>query len=83
MAITTDCAEGRHEVCRGAGPNHHCPQTAHLGDQKCACRCHEAARSPQDEDHEELIRNLLVAWINRWEPGENQDLIDLAEEVLK
>jgi hypothetical protein len=43
----------------------------------------KAARSPQDEDHEELIRNLLVAWLNGWEPGENQDLIDLAEKVLK
>jgi hypothetical protein len=41
------------------------------------------ARSPQGEDHEELIRNLLVAWLNGWEPGENQDLINLAEKVLK
>jgi hypothetical protein len=32
--------------------NHHCPQTARMGDQKCACRCHGAARSPQGEDHE-------------------------------
>jgi hypothetical protein len=41
MVVTCDCAEGRHEVCRGAGPNHYCPQTAHLGDQKCACGCHK------------------------------------------
>lgn len=40
MAITCDCAEGRHEVCRGAGPNYYCPQTAHMGDQPCACGCH-------------------------------------------
>jgi hypothetical protein len=45
---------------------------------------HEAclARSPQDEDDEELIRNLLAAWLNGWEPGENQDLIDLAERAI-
>ncbi len=43
MAATTDCAEGRHEVCRGAGPNHYFPQTAEdYGDQPCACRCHAA-----------------------------------------
>jgi len=31
---------------------------------------------------EELIRNLLCAWLNRWEPGENQDVIDEAERLL-
>jgi hypothetical protein len=34
------------------------------------------------EQLRELARNLLVAWLNGWEPGENQDLIDAAEETL-
>ena len=33
-------------------------------------------------EERELMRNLLVAWLNGWEPSENQDLIDAAEKAL-
>jgi hypothetical protein len=31
----------------------------------------------------EAIADLLPAWLNRWDPGKNQDIIDRAEALLK
>jgi len=54
------------------------------GDAFCGRCAVQLAPFPERDTErlEELIRNLLCAWLNRWEPGENQDVIDEAERLL-